>query len=113
MLYLELRGDLMNRLRELRKEKGYSTQQVGELLGVHYVTIQNYETNRRKIDNETLIKLSNIYNVSIDYILCLTDNRENIQLEEEEKQLLNNYRELDTKSKTIVQEQVNTLKKLL
>ncbi|MDV9873906.1 XRE family transcriptional regulator, partial [Clostridioides difficile] len=67
----------------------------------------------RKIDNETLIKLSNIYNVSIDYILCLTDNRENIQLEEEEKQLLNNYRELDTKSKTIVQEQVNTLKKLL
>ncbi|MDV9786389.1 helix-turn-helix transcriptional regulator, partial [Clostridioides difficile] len=42
MLYLELRGDLMNRLRELRKEKGYSTQQVGELLGVHYVTIQNY-----------------------------------------------------------------------
>ncbi|MDV9786552.1 XRE family transcriptional regulator, partial [Clostridioides difficile] len=70
-------------------------------------------TNRRKIDNETLIKLSNIYNVSIDYILCLTDNRENIQLEEEEKQLLNNYRELDTKSKTIVQEQVNTLKKLL
>ncbi|WP_254049034.1 helix-turn-helix domain-containing protein [Clostridioides difficile] len=53
----------MNRLRELRKEKGYSTQQVGELLGVHYVTIQNYETNRRKIDNETLIKLSNIYNV--------------------------------------------------
>ncbi|MCO5822836.1 helix-turn-helix transcriptional regulator [Clostridioides difficile] len=103
----------MNRLRELRKEKGYSTQQVGELLNVHYVTIQNYETGRRKIDNETLIKLSNIYNVSIDYILCLTDNKGNVKLEEEEVKLLDNYRELDTKSKTIVQEQINTLKKLL
>ncbi|HFL2422551.1 TPA: helix-turn-helix domain-containing protein [Clostridioides difficile] len=103
----------MNRLRELRKEMHLSTQEIADKLNVHYTSIQNWENGRRKIDIEKLKELSHIYNVSIDYILCLTDNRENIQLEEEEKQLLNNYRELDTKSKTIVQEQINTLKKLL
>ncbi|WP_227451021.1 hypothetical protein [Clostridioides sp. ES-S-0108-01] len=46
-------------------------------------------------------------------MLCLTDFKKNIQLEEEEVKLLDNYRELDNKSKTIVQEQITTLKKLL
>ncbi|MDI0267908.1 helix-turn-helix transcriptional regulator [Clostridioides difficile] len=103
----------MNRLRELRKEMNLSTQEIANKLNVHYTSIQNWENGRRKIDIDKLKDLAKLYNVSLDYITCITDNKENIQLEEEEKQLLNNYRELDTKSKTIVQEQVNTLKKLL
>ncbi|MDI0267316.1 helix-turn-helix transcriptional regulator [Clostridioides difficile] len=103
----------MNRLRELRKEMNLSTQEIANKLNVHYTSIQNWENGRRKIDIDKLKDLAKLYDVSLDYITCLTDNRENIQLEEEEKQLLNNYRELDSKSKTIVQEQVNTLKKLL
>ncbi|MCC0705301.1 helix-turn-helix transcriptional regulator [Clostridioides sp. ES-S-0049-02] len=102
----------MNRLRELRKENKYTVQDVADKLSVNKNSVVRWENGNRKVDTEKLIELSNIYNVSIDYILCITDNRENIQLEEEEKQLLNNYRELDTKSKTIVQEQINTLKKL-
>ncbi len=103
----------MNRLRELRKEMNLSTQEIANKLNVHYTSIQNWENGRRKIDIDKLKDLAKLYDVSLDYITCLTDNRENIQLEEEEKQLLNNYRELDSKSKTIVQEQINTLKKLL
>ncbi|HBF1185970.1 TPA: helix-turn-helix transcriptional regulator [Clostridioides difficile] len=103
----------MNRLRELRKENKYTVQDVADKLSVNKNSVVRWENGNRKVDTEKLIELSHIYNVSIDYILCLTDNRENIQLEEEEKQLLDNYRELDTKSKTIVQEQINTLKKLL
>ncbi|MCC0642182.1 MULTISPECIES: helix-turn-helix domain-containing protein [unclassified Clostridioides] len=103
----------MNRLRELRKEMNLSTQEIANKLNVHYTSIQNWENGRRKIDIDKLKDLAKLYDVSLDYITCLTDDRENTQLEEEEKQLLNNYRELDTKSKTIVQEQINTLKKLL
>lgn len=90
-----------------------STQEIANKLNVHYTSIQNWENGRRKIDIDKLKDLAKLYDVSLDYITCLTDDRENTQLEEEEKQLLNNYRELDTKSKTIVQEQINTLKKLL
>lgn len=103
----------MNRLRELRKEKGMTAKQLADILKTTDSTVVRWEKSKQNISIDILKELSNIYNVSIDYILCLTDNRKNIQLEEEEKQLLDNYRELDTKSKTIVQEQINTLKKLL
>lgn len=103
----------MNRLKELRKEKGISAKDLGELFNTTDVTILRYENEKQNINAIMLKKLSEFYNVSIDYILCLTDLKENIQLEEEEVKLLDNYRELDTKSKTIVREQINTLKKLL
>lgn len=103
----------MNRLRELRKEKGMTTKQLADILKTTDSTVIRWEKSKQNISIDILKELSNIYNVSIDYILCLTDLKENIQLEEEEVKLLDNYRELDTKSKTIVQEQINTLKKLL
>ncbi len=103
----------MNRLKELRKEKGISAKELGELFNTTDVTILRYENEKQNINAIMLKKLSEFYNVSIDYILYLTDLKENIQLKEEEVELLDNYRELDTKSKTIVQEQINTLKKLL
>ncbi|MCC0705305.1 helix-turn-helix transcriptional regulator [Clostridioides sp. ES-S-0049-02] len=103
----------MNRLKEVRKERGYNIQEIADKLNVAYNSVLRWENGNRKIDIDKLVELSNIYNVSIDYILCKTDLKENIQLKEEEVKLLDNYRELDTKSKTIVQEQINTLKKLL
>lgn len=102
-----------NRLRELRKEKGYTIKELSQIINVSDISISRYENNKRDADIKTLKDLAKLYNVSLDYITCITDNRENIQLEEEEVKLLDNYRELDTKSKTIVQEQINTLKKLL
>lgn len=103
----------MNRLKELRNELRLTTKELATMLDITDVTISRWENCKRDISTDYLVKLSNIYNVSIDYILCLTDVKENVQLLEDEKQLLDNYRELDNKSKTIVQEQVNTLKKLL
>ncbi|HBF1673476.1 TPA: helix-turn-helix transcriptional regulator [Clostridioides difficile] len=103
----------MNRLRELRKEKGMTAKQLADILKTTDSTVIRWEKSKQNISIDILKELSNIYNVSIDYILCLTGLKENIQLEEEEVKLLDNYRELDTKSKTIVQEQINTLKKLL
>lgn len=103
----------MNRLKELRKEKGITAKQLADILKTTDSTVIRWEKSKQNISIDILKELSNIYNVSTDYILCLTDLKENIQLEEEEVKLLDNYRELDSKSKTIVQEQVNTLKKLL
>ncbi len=102
----------MNRLKELRKEKRITAKQLAVILKTTDSSVIRWEKSKQNISIDILKELSNIYNVSTDYILCLTDLKENIQLEEEVK-LLDNYRELDTKSKTIVQEQINTLKKLL
>lgn len=61
--------DLLSiRLRELRVEKDYSQQQVADLLEIKLRQYQNYESGGSKPRYDTLIKLANEYNVSLDYI---------------------------------------------
>ena len=66
------RGNVMDllsiRLRELKVEKDYSQQQVADLLEIKLRQYQNYESRENKPRYDTLIKLTNEYNVSLDYI---------------------------------------------
>ena len=65
-----------NRVRELRLEKGMKTEVLAEQLQMSASMLQQIETRKRTISPSTLIKLSEIFNVSTDYILCLTTKRE-------------------------------------
>ena len=58
-----------NRIRELRRAKGLTMKQLGELLGLAESTISHYETGRRQLDNETLLKISEHFDVSVGYLL--------------------------------------------
>jgi len=64
-----------NRLRELRIEKGLLQKDLAEILQITQQTISLYESNQREPDNQTLIKIANYFNVSVDYLL----NRTNIK----------------------------------
>lgn len=66
----------MNRMKELRKENHMTQSALAQKLNVAQNTISNWENESRDIDNESLVKLSEIFNVSTDYILCNTDVRE-------------------------------------
>ncbi len=63
------------RLKLLRKEKGYTQAEVAFLLGVDRRTYCAYETGVNAITAPTLIKLSKIYGTSIDYMLGQTNRR--------------------------------------
>ena len=65
----------MNRIPELRKERGISMKQAAEQLGMPYTTYVNYEKGVRQPNSETLIDLANFYNTSIDYMLGKSNNR--------------------------------------
>lgn len=56
-------------LLELRKEKGLTQQQLGDIVGVGKVTISRYERHGREADYATLLKLARYFDVSIDYLL--------------------------------------------
>ena len=62
-----------NRLRELRKKKGLTQTQLGELLGLDETTVCCYEKETRNPALDTIIELMNIFAVSSDYLLG-TDN---------------------------------------
>ena len=67
----------MNRLRELRKEKGYTQQKVAMDLNLSQNSISRYENGSREADYDLLIRFADYYNVSIDYILGRTDSPKN------------------------------------
>lgn len=67
---------LAKRLRGLREEKGLTQKDLAQTLGLNSKsTITNYEQNTRDPDYETLIKIAKFFEVSIDYLLGLTDKR--------------------------------------
>ncbi|KHO63394.1 SOS-response transcriptional repressors (RecA-mediated autopeptidases) [Thermoanaerobacter sp. YS13] len=65
----------MNRIRDLRTEKGISQNELAKALGLTQQAISAYENGLREPDLETLNKIANYFNVSIDYLLGRTDIR--------------------------------------
>ena len=63
------------RLKELRKEKGYTLEQMANDLNTTKVTLSRYENGTREPKSETLNQLSDYFNVSIDYLFGKTDER--------------------------------------
>ena len=67
----------MNRLRFLRNEKGESLEKIAKFLNVTIQTISNYETEKRDMNPDTILKLSEYFGVSTDYLLGKSDARNN------------------------------------
>lgn len=64
-------GDVwMNRFRELRIAHGYKTQkELADALFVNQTAVSQWERGATRPTSEMQIKLSKLYNVSIDYLL--------------------------------------------
>ncbi len=63
------------RLIELRKEKGFTREEFANYLGISKYTLRNYEMGKTEPGHIFLKYLSDIFQVSIDYLLCMTDDR--------------------------------------
>ena len=63
------------RLKELRKEKNISQLKLSFELHLNQNSISRYETGEREADYETLKKIADYFNVSLDYLLGRTDKR--------------------------------------
>lgn len=69
----------MNRLKELREERGLTQTDLAKALQIKSQSIGQYEAEKRGLSTEKLIMLSNFYGVSVDYILGLTNSRNNTE----------------------------------
>ncbi len=65
---------MYQRIRDLREDRDLRQREVAEFLNCSQRVYSNYELGQRDIPTEVLIKLSNLYHVSVDYILGLTNN---------------------------------------
>lgn len=94
------------RLTQLRKENGYNTRNdFADKLGIPSTTLRNYETDAREPGHTFLKQVSELFNVSVDYLLCLTDDKEilkSFRLRTSEQTIIEKYRDLDNHGKEMV-----------
>ena len=65
----------MNRIKQLREENSWTQLELSQKMDCAMSSVAMYEKGDRKPSLEVLIKLSEIFNCSIDYLLCKTDIR--------------------------------------
>lgn len=90
----------MNRIKQLREEKNITQTRLSIELEVSQETISAYEKEKYFPSVKSLVRLSNIFGVSIDYILGLSDNKYSSfstdSLCEDEIYIIQLYRKMDT-----------------
>ena len=65
-----------NRLRDLREDRDLKQKHLADLLKVHQTTYSDYELGQLNIPISALHILADFYNVSIDYLLCRTNEKQ-------------------------------------
>ncbi|MBP3939685.1 MAG: helix-turn-helix transcriptional regulator [Clostridia bacterium] len=89
-----------NRIRELRKKYHMSQIHLSIELEVSQETVSAYEKGKYYPSFQTLLRLSKIFNASIDYIMGLSDEMgQNPHLSDSEYVLLNHYSRLNENQK--------------
>ena len=67
---------LAERLSLLRKERDLTQKEVGQELGISLNSYQRYETSEREPTAPILVRMAKFYNVSLDYLVGLKDERQ-------------------------------------
>ena len=68
-------AEFKDRLKELRKAKGWSQSDLATELDVHKMTISGYERGIRRPDFEVLDNMAEKLDVNMDYLLGTSDSR--------------------------------------
>lgn len=70
-----MRAILSKRLKECRKEKGLTQMQVAIYSDITERAYQNYELNRREPKVEILVRIADLFEVSLDYLCGRTNEK--------------------------------------
>ena len=99
------------RLTDLRISAGYTKRnEFADKLGIPSTTLRNYETDVREPGHTFLKQVSEFFNVSVDYLLGLTDDKEvlsSFRLKSTEYTHIEKYRSLDPHGKDMVDTVLN------
>ncbi len=104
----------MDRIKELRTEFGFTQEKLGNMLGITKTGISYWESGTSVPNDEMLINISNIFHVSIDYLLGKSDIR-NINNENEDYRIAfddigKDYAELEDSEKDMIKTMIKAFK---
>lgn len=95
-----------NRLRNLRKGKGWTQEEAAKKLGLVRSTYSNYESGKREPDFETATGMAKFYGVSVDYLMG-----NSISSDQAKNALMDAYDRLPQEEKKIIDDMIQALEK--
>ena len=99
----------MSRLKEFRTSLKLQQKEFAESIGVNKTTYSNYEIGTREPSADFWISISRKYNVSIDYLLGISEDPyiEKLSTTEVDFKLLKKYRRLNDSGKEYIDSQLD------
>ena len=88
-------GSIGSRLKQLRKNKGFTVQYVAEQIGISKGNLSNIETDRHKPSADALVSLSKLYDASNDWILTGAETTQPSPITDEISLLFEELPEID------------------
>lgn len=101
-------------LKKLREEIGVSQRALADAVGVSQQSINKYENHKIEPDIETLVRIADFFDTSVDYVIGHTSIKRKYaeyqasDLTTEEGRIIEKYRNLKPKQKECVQQVINT-----
>lgn len=105
---------MLQNLKSLRMEYGISQQRLAEALGLTQPSINKYENHNIEPEIAILVRMTDYFNTSVDYLIGHTNVRRKIErteeyaLNKEESEMITRYRALREEEKRCVQTVVQT-----
>lgn len=99
---------LLANLKKLRAEHRVTQKQLADVISVSQQSINKYENHNIEPDIDTLIKIADFFNTSVDYLIGHTDIERKIEpvtsydLNSEEAALIDSYRKLSQKQRSSI-----------
>lgn len=97
---------MLKRMKELRMQAGISQKMLAEKIGVSQQSINKYENHSIEPDIETLIRISDVFSITVDELIG-HENEETPQMERElnweEQKLIHSYRRLNESERKSIQ----------
>ena len=98
----------MENLKKLRKQHNLSQQKLADILHISQQSVYKYENDITSPDIETLIRMADYFNTSVDYLINRTDIPHKIEpvtdtmLNNDELHLIKRYQKLEKKQKDLI-----------
>ena len=104
---------MLKNLRVLRESRGYTQQQVADMVGVSQKSIQKYETTKYEPDIKTLIRIADVFDVSVDYLVGHQVSGEDpfYAINQNEYMLIEQYRGFDAPTRNSIKHLFEKLSK--
>ncbi|MFR7473208.1 MAG: helix-turn-helix domain-containing protein [Christensenellales bacterium] len=92
----------MKNLKEIRLKHQKQQQEIADYLGINRVSYARYESGERQPDFQTVAKIADYFNVSVDYLLGRTDDPHPAISNDDVKNAIDEYVKSKGKQSTVI-----------